>query len=928
MFGVRWEEQPSGPPSAGIAGDWLVLADQTGYGKELAAKLSARGARCREISDPGLLESALAEKPWAGIVHLWSLDTPVAGTMNTAALMAAQRTLCGTVLDLLRTLPTRVGSYSPRLWLVSRGAQAISDAQKSVEAAQALLWGMANAIVEEHPEWRTVRVDLDPGDGLSDTTRLCEEIAAGGGSDAEQVAYRMGKRLVSRIASYETNSQLRVPQRLAIDSRGVLENLKVQPATRHTVPQGGVEIAVDAAGLNFRDVLNVLGMFTGPLGSECAGRISALGEGVEGLLVGDEVIAFTPGSHDGYAIANARLVARKPSGVTAAQAATLPTAFLTARYTLEHIAKIGRGDRVLIHAAAGGVGLAAVAIAQRAGAEIFATAGSDRKREFLRQFGVRHIMDSRSLDFSREILELTGGEGVHIVLNALAGDFIAASFAALASGGRFLEIGKRDIWTAERVAQLGKNIQYHIVDLGRTAIEDPESLGHLLRDTVAAVERGELRPLPAVLFGFTDAVAAYRYMAQAQHVGKIVLCQSSCAAEIVPAATYLITGGFGGIGCQVLRWLVKRGARHVVLVGRHEPQSDAQEAIAWAEAQGARVLVRLADVASADAMAGLFHEIKSSMPPMRGVLHAAGVLDDGILTEQNWDRFERVLAPKTVGSWLLHELTTSLPLDFFIMFSSIAAILGAPGQASYAAANAFQDALAHERRRQGLPALSVNWGAWGEGMAVRDGLQERRRKLGVEAMSAEEALKTLEYAMLKKPAQIGIGLIRWNKIAARSRDEAGGRMARRTGAEDASQVKATGEAPLLECLAAAPESGRGAILMEHIHNIAVRVLGLPAGKRIDVQQPLQEFGLDSLMALEFRNLLAGEVGQNLPSTLMFNYPALADVAAYVTGLLPDAADRASSPPAPPAAPRDALELIEDLSEEEVDRLLASRWGNR
>jgi len=924
MFGVRWEEQACGPASAAIAGDWLVLADQTGYGKELGAKLSARGARCSELFDRGRLESALAEKPWAGIVHLWSLDAPPAGTMNAAALTAAQRSLCGSALELVRTLAAHTGARSPRLWLVTRGSQAISDAQESVEVAQALLWGMANAIAEEHPEWRTVRVDLDPGGAPADATSVCAEIAAGG--DTEQVAYRTGKRLVSRIVSHQANPQLRAPQRLAIESRGVLENLQVQPATRRIVPQGGVEIAVDAAGLNFRDVLNVLGIFTGPLGSECAGRISALGGGVEGWSVGDEVIAFTPGSHDGYVIADARLVARKPSGVTAAQAATLPTAFLTARYTLEHLAKIGRGDRVLIHAAAGGVGLAAVAIAQRAGAKIFATAGSDRKREFLRKLGVRHIMDSRSLDFSREILQLAGGQGVDIVLNALAGDFIAASFAALAPGGRFLEIGKRDIWTAERVAQLGRNIQYHIVDLGRTAIEDPEFLGDLLRDTVAAVERGELQPLPAALFGFTDAVAAYRYMAHAHHTGKIVLCQSSCAAEIVPAATYLATGGFGGIGCQLLRWLVKRGARHVVLVGRHEPQSDAREAIAWAEAQGARVVVRLADVANADAMVGLFREIASGMPPLRGVLHAAGVLDDGVLTEQNWDRFARVLAPKTVGSWLLHELTASSPLDFFIMFSSIAAILGAPGQANYAAANAFEDALAHERRRRGLPALSVNWGAWAEGMAVRDGLQERRRKLGVEAMSAEEALKTLDYVMLEKPAQIGIGLIRWNKIVARSRDEASGRMAGLTGAEDASQRKCAGGAPLLEHLGAAPESGRAAILMERIHNIATRVLGSPAGKKIDVLQPLQELGLDSLMALEFRNLLSAEVGQNLPSTLMFNYPALADVAAYVTGLLPGAGDPASSAPAPPAAPRDALELIEDLSEEEVDRLLASKWG--
>ena len=924
MFEVRWEEQPCRPASAGVAGEWLILADQAGYGKELAARLSARGARCRLLSDRARLESALTERHWAGIVHLWSLDAAPVEAMNAATLAAAQQKVCGSALQLVQALAARGDSLSPRLWLVTRGSQAVSSGQKSVEVAQALLWGMANAIAGEHPEWRTVRVDLDPGSSSADASWLCQEIVAGG--DADQIAYRMGKRMVSRIAAHETDPRVQTPQALLIDTRGVLENLQVRPASRHEVPRGAVEIAVDAAGLNFRDVLSVLGMFTGPLGSECAGRISSVGDGVAGWAVGDEVIAFAPGSQDGYVVADARLVARKPAGLTPSQAATLPTAFLTAGYTLEHLAKIGRGDRVLIHAAAGGVGLAAVQIAQRAGAEVFATAGSARKGEFLRQLGVGHIMDSRSLDFSREILELTGGQGVDVVLNALAGDFIAASLSVLAPGGRFLEIGKRDIWTAERVAQLGKNIEYYIVDLGRTAIEDPVLLGSLLRDTVAAVERGELRPLPAAIFGFADAVAAYRYMAQANHIGKIVLCQGSCAAEIVPAATYLVTGGFGGIGCQLLRWLVKRGARHLVLVGRHEPQAEARDAIAWAEAQGAHVLVRLVDVANADAMAGLFAEMASGMPPLRGVLHTAGVLDDGVLTEQNWDRFERALAPKTVGSWLLHECTATLPLDFFVMFSSIAAILDAPGQANYAAANAFEDALAHERRRRGLPALSVNWGAWAEGMAVRDGLQERRRKLGVEAMSTAEALKMLEYAMLEKPARIGVGLIRWNKIAARSRVDSSDRMAGMMGADDAPPLKRIDDAPLLERLAAAPESGRAGILMEHIHNIAARVLGFPAGRKIDLQQPLQELGLDSLMALEFRNLLAAEVGQNLPSTLMFNYPALADVALYVTGLLPGTKDRLGSGPAQPAAPRNALEIIEDLSEEEVDRLFASKWG--
>jgi acyl transferase domain-containing protein len=914
MFEVRWEAQADCHAPQQMSGDWLILAEQSGFGGSLAAQLSARGAHCEMVSDPSQLKTALAAKEWSGVIHLRSLEAPLTAALNAAALEAAQRTICGSALHLVQALAATSYSRPPRLWLVTRGAQAPLTTQQSVEVAQATLWGFANAIAEEHPEWHCVRVDLDPASSAADAELLCAEIAAGA---EDQVAFRGGDRLVKRLAFREPKTGLDQPKRLAIATRGVLENLQVQSAARQVVPPGCVEIEVHAAGLNFRDVLNVLGMFTGPLGSECVGRIAGLGDGVQGFAIGDEVIAFAPGSHDGYAVADARLIARKPANLTTVQAATLPTAFLTAIYTLQHLAKIRRGDRILIHAAAGGVGLAAVQIAQRAGAEIFATAGSDRKRAFLRELGVTHVMDSRSLNFAREISEITGARGVDIVLNSLAGDFIGASFSALATHGRFIEIGKRDIWTTQRVDQLGKDIEYHVVDLGQLAIEDPELLGHLLRDCVTAVERGELRPLSAATFAFEDAVGAYRSMAQAQHIGKIVLRQNRCSAEIVPNGTYLITGGFGGIGTQLLRWLVQRGARNVVLVGRHEPGAASRQAIEWAETQKARVAVRLVDVANAGQVAALLSEIGSSMPPLRGILHAAGSIDDGVLTEQNWVRFEPVLAPKTCGSWLLHEQTVALPLDFFVMFSSFAAVLSAPGQANYAAGNAFQDALAHQRRRLGLPAISINWGAWAEGMAARDGFEARRRKLGLEAMSTEEALRMLEYVLLEKPVQIAVGPIQRSKLA--SRNTRGG------GKAEPDVKRAENAAPLMERLRSESDSRRSDILREHLHALALRVLGFPHGRRLDFEQPLNELGLDSLMALEFRNLLAADTGQNLPSTLLFNYPALDDVADHLCTLL--FGRNGESPAAQrPDPSHDPLDFIEGLSEEDVDRLLASKLG--
>lgn len=913
LFEVRWEPKQRGPAAARVDGDYLILPDQNGAGallaEGLAEWLTARGARCKILSDPANLRTVAREREWSGVVYFSSPD----GSLRTA-------------LDLVQALAATDVPHPPRLWLVTKGAQAVSQEQAHIEVGQSMLWGMAQGISQEHPEWHCTSIDLDPAGPAKNVDSLCEEIAAAGPDD--QIAFRSGERLVSRIAMREMKPQLEAPLRLGITTRGVLDNLEIRPAVRRAIPPGHVEIEVHATGLNFRDVLNVLGMFTGPLGSECAGRVIGVGEGVTEFAAGDEVVAFAAGTHDGFVLADARVVARKPANLTMEQAATLPTAFLTTRYTIEGLAKIQPNDRILIHAAAGGVGLAAVQIAQRAGAQIFATAGSERKRAFLRELGVQHVMNSRTLDFAREIQDLTNGRGVDIVLNALAGDFIPASFSVLAPGGCFLEIGKRDIWTAEQAEQLGKNIRYFVADLGQVAVDDPRLVGDLLRDTVAAVERGELQPLHSAVFAFDNAVSAYRHMAQAHHIGKVVLRQSVCGAGISAKATYLITGGFGGIGTQLLRWLVTRGARNIVLVGRHGPGSQSRAAIEWAEAQGARVVTHLADIASASHVSQLLSTIAAEMPPLRGILHTAGVIEDGILTEQSWDRFERVLAPKVRGSWLLHELTESIPLDFFVMFSSIASILGAPGQANYAAANAYQDALAQERRKRGMAAISVNWGPWPEGMAGREDLETRRKHLGVETMPNEELLALLGYILADNPVQVAAARIQWSKLLRRyPKDAVPGRFALlMTGTAEATPAQEQGHAALRERLAAVPDSRRTMVLREHVQALAQRVLGFPASRQIDFQQPLNELGLDSLMAVEFRNLLAAELDLNLPSTLLFNYPALEDVSGHLAGLLFKTA--APDEPATPrtGAPGDVLDAIENLSEEDVDRLLADKLG--
>ncbi len=530
-------------------------------------------------------------------------------------------------------------------------------------------------------------------------------------------------------------------------------------------------------------------------------------------------------------------------------------------------------------------------------------------------------MNSRSLEFATEVLDRTGGEGVDVVLNSLTGDFIPASFSALAPCGVFIEVGKRDILTQQQVADLGKSHSYHVVDLGQVAVEEPEVLGRLLADTTQAISDGRLRPAPIKIFSCAAAAEAFRYMAQAQHIGKIVLRQTAPQTNLIANATYLISGGHGALGLRIARWMVERGARNIVLVGRREVGPDVSALIDWADTMGARMVSRRADVSLRQGMEPVFADIAGTMPPLRGVAHAAAVLDDGLLGDLNWDRFERVLAPKAVGAWLLHEMTAAMPLDFFVLFSSAASLIGAPGQANYAAANAFQDSLAHERRRQGLPAVSVNWGAWADGMAMRKGLAERQSQLGLGLMSYEEGLGLLETILEQATAQMAAGVFDWNKFVGRYPQGAiPPRFSTLIRTLTGKTAAAVGRITILDRLKVAPEANRLQILQTAVESLARRVLSFPADLPIDRERPLNDLGMDSLMALEFRNALAAEVRQSLPATLLFNHPTLAAISGYLSGLLLNTTPVINQVGSQGES-LDLLAAIEGLSDEEVDRKL-------
>ena len=547
-----------------------------------------------------------------------------------------------------------------------------------------------------------------------------------------------------------------------------------------------VEIEVSAAGLNFHDVVRAAGLLgrfaeedsrTG-FGMECAGTISAVGPGAHHFNKGDGVLAVTHGSLQRFVVTAAEYVVRKPAGMSFESAAAVPVAFMTAWYGLHHVARLKAGETVLVQAAAGGVELAAVRIARHLGAEVLATAGSEEKREFLRSLGITHVFNSRSVAFARELRNVTGGRGVDVVLNSLTGAALSAGLECLRNYGRFVEIGKRDILENSilPLAAFRQSLSFSSVDLDLLFREQRARASALLREVTAMVASNVLEPLPMQTFGIEKCAEAFRCFSQAKHIGKNVITIDAANARIQANpevtirfradATYLITGGLGGLGMATASWMVTHGARHLVLLNRTPPSDAAQRGVSSIEMAGAHVDVHLGDVSESGVVERVVSRIQRTMPPLRGVIHAAGTLDDGVLQNLTWKRFGAVMLPKVQGAWNLHSATIGTPLDFFARNSSAAALLGSPGQGNYSAANAFLDRLACFRVAHGLPGISINWGPWSEtGGAAVEGRAHRLETHGIGSIKSEAGLAALGHLLIGASGQVGVVALNPTQLA-------------------------------------------------------------------------------------------------------------------------------------------------------------------
>jgi acyl transferase domain-containing protein/NADPH:quinone reductase-like Zn-dependent oxidoreductase/acyl carrier protein/nucleoside-diphosphate-sugar epimerase len=773
----------------------------------------------------------------------------------------------------LRVLQDHLADDDTRLVVVTRNAVTVRG-ESTVDLVGAAVWGLVRSAQTENPG-RFVLVDL-----AGDADALPAAVATG----EPQVAVRGDVLLVPRLVRSGSDT-LTPPDgvrewRLGLTSRGTIDNLVLAPCPEVAEPlgHGQVRVAVRAAGLNFRDVLIALGMYPNEQalpGSEGAGVVVEVGPGVTDLSAGDRVFGFLTGGFGPVAVADRRLLAPMPRDWTFTQAASVPVVFLTAYYGLVDLGGLTAGQSVLVHAATGGVGMAATQIARHLGADVFGTA-SPGKWGTLRDVGLAddHIANSRTLDFHDEVLAVTGGRGVDVVLNSLAREFVDASLRLLPRGGRFVEMGKTDLRDAEQVAAAHPGVGYaafELLDAG------PDRVQEMLVAVLDLFGRGALRHLPVTTWDVRRAPDAFRFLSQAKHIGKVVLT--------VPAdidGTVLVTGGTGVLGALAARHLVvEHGVRSLLLTSRRGPEAvGAAELRAELEGLGARVEVVACDVADRAALAELLDGVDLS-----AVVHTAGVLDDGVVRSLTAEQVEAVWRPKAEAAWHLHELTKDRDLKAFVLYSSFAGVLGTPGQANYAAANTYLDALARHRTAAGLPAVSLAWGLWAESSGMTGHLGDvdvrRMAQSGLVPMSSRDGLDLFDQALAAGrsavvPAKLDLAGLRGDGVPALFRGLV--RPQRRRGV--ASTAERTGSS-LTDQLAGVPSAERETVLIEVVRVEAAAVLGHSGATTVGQDRAFKDLGFDSLTAMELRNRLCGITGLRLPTTVVFDYPTPAELAEHL-----------------------------------------------
>ncbi len=907
-----------GPPPArtAIVG-WPALADA------LRERLPAGGAH---VCSPAALPAVMTAQRIDDLVFL-AAPTPDHGP-DTGPMQAQERLLG----ELLATLRCALRAPAlPRLWLVTHGVQAAAPAPAGPVPHAASLAGVWRTLRLEHPACRALSIDLDP---VLPTNAVAEHAASivaelRSPADESEVALRAGQRRVRRLrrgkAPPDTLAVPAAPFRLRASAYGSFDHLDLVPFAARAPGPGEVALAMTAASLNFKDVLHARGLLREfaeragvstaaeqPLCFEGSGVVTDVGAGVEHLRPGDRVVTIADDCLASHVTVAASATFALPPGVDPVAAAGMPIVFATAVHALLDLARLQRGETVLLHAAAGGVGQAAYQVARQHGSRVLATASAG-KRAFVQSLGAEVVGDSRTADFVPAVLAATGGRGVDVVLNTITGDSIAKSLRALAPGGRFVELGKLGVWSRDQVAAARPDVRFFAFDLGDEFQRDAALLPHLLEQVRAGLAAGELSPIAPSVLPLSRARAAFHHLSKGQHVGKVIVRLPEPGHEALRTdRSYLLTGGSGGIAPAIANALVDAGARHLALLARGDVPAPL---LADLRERGCTVLALRADVADRDALAGALATLRAQLPPLGGIVHAAGALADTLLPALDWPRAAAALRPKFAGAVWLDELTAGDTLQFFVLTGSIAGTLGNAGQAAYAAANTFLDAFAAHRRARGRPATTIAFGPWlGGGMASRldERLRARLQQHGVSFVPAAAASHLL--VQHRDGAEtMAVMSVRWPQWLAPL-----GASAPRAWRELGAAASQSTAAPLPD-VRTLPAAERKAALRAAVRAQIAAVLGFAEPGQLDADRTFRDLGLDSLLAVDAKDRLARLIGEPLPATLLFDHPDLDRLVAHLLATMFPAAAAAAAPA--PDAPVNEPDELDDLDIHTLARTL-------
>ena len=923
----------------------IILDRADGTAGMLADAFEQRGVRSKivagEANGTGLVEAlsgietaALSGETEAPIVIDLRSMRSVTGTGTAPAPSETATQLCTGLQSAVLALADRADKARPTLWVVTSGAVALGDAAEAPDLIAASVRGFARSAMNEHGDVDTRLADLSPEPGPNEFEAFVREVLSH--SHEAEIALRGDERYVSRVHRWRSLRSTDDPETLYELRKSAWPAPNDLAFHEAELPPPGpdeVQMRVEATGVNFKDFALLSGLVSedaGENGLEGSGTVLAVGPGVTDFAPGDRVFGTIIHGFNAVINTSAVVLAHMPDTLGFEDAAGIPVVFLSAYHALCKQANLSAGQTVLIHTAASGLGLAAIAVARMLGARVFATAGTPEKRAYLKALGVDYVGNSRNAEFAREIDALTGGAGVDVVLNTLSASLIAHNLKLLRPGtGRLIDVANVHYEAQLDLRAFARGVSVTGFDLTMISRENPRYVGALMRELADLFASGQLRPIPYRVASIERLSEVLQSVRRATHIGKLVISHRDAHLNVMPEtqtlplrqdATYLLTGGLTGFGLATAKWLADCGARHLVLAGRRGAATPgAAETLDELVGAGVTIEAVACDVANRASVAALVERFGKDLPPLAGIIHGAMVLRDGPLRGMSENDIRTVLAPKLDGALYLDELTRDMDLDFFVSHASISSLAGNRDQANYAAANAALEELMASRQASGRAGLAIGWGMLGEiGVAARErDIMDVFIRQGIFPLSPDKAWTAMATGIGRKLPYLSAIVVDWRQL---------GKFARAVSSTPRFALLAGGGTRTGSASTEAEGGETGALGAADIAGLVVHdiagVLGM-APEAVDIAKPLPELGFDSLMAVELSVALEHSTGHgfNRMSLLRPDLTAAELIAVIEAERGGDAPANGASGHEAVSAAEPAARDIADMSDAEVDAML-------